>query len=111
FVLLGQSFNTLLPVFAKTILHGDSGTYGMLLAASGLGAVVAAIRLASRHSVIGLARVIFLSAMCFGLVLAAFALSTWLSLSLLLLTFAGFAAIHVMVGSNTIIQTLVEDRL
>ncbi len=111
FVLLGQSFGTLLPIFAKDILKGDSGTYGLLLAASGFGAVAAAIRLASRKSVLGLGRVIFRSTLLFGAVLALFALSRSLPVSLLLLVAAGLVSINVMVGTNIIIQTLVDDRL
>lgn len=110
-VTLGISHGTLLPVFAETILSGDSGTYGLLLASGGLGAVVAAIILASRESVLGLGRVIHISAIIFGASLLLFANSTHLALSLLLLFIAGLASINVMVGTNTIIQTLVDDRL
>ncbi len=131
FVLLGQSFGTLLPIFAKDILKGDSGTYGLLLAASGFGAVAAAIRLASRKSVLGLGRVrravpgglhgqllgqrrlqpARRGTLLFGAVLALFALSRSLPVSLLLLVAAGLVSINVMVGTNIIIQTLVDDRL
>jgi MFS family permease len=111
FVLLGQAFNTLLPVFAREVLAGDSGTFGLLLAASGLGAVTAALLLAARASVVGLGKIIFLSTLLFALSLALFGLSNHIALSLLMLFGCGFASINVMVGTNTIIQTLVDDRL
>lgn len=111
FSFLGQAYNTLLPVFAETVLSGGSGTYGLLLAASGLGAMMSAIHLATRKSVLGLGTVIFQSVVLFSLTLALFAMSTHRVLSVGLLLVNGMAGINVMVGSNTIIQTLVEDRL
>ncbi|MCL6640365.1 MAG: MFS transporter, partial [Candidatus Rokubacteria bacterium] len=39
----GRSYVTLLPVFARDVLHGDASAYGVLMAASGLGALVGAI--------------------------------------------------------------------
>ncbi|MDE2509861.1 MAG: MFS transporter, partial [Elusimicrobia bacterium] len=73
------------------------------------GALAAAVWLASRRSVLGLGRVIPVSAAAFGAGLIAFAYSTtlWLSLPLLLLTGAGFMT--QMASSNTIIQTIVDD--
>jgi MFS family permease len=79
------------------------------MTASGTGALIGAIWLASRRSVLGLGRVIPISAALFGAGLIAFALSTtlWLSLLLLLLTGAGFMT--QMAASNTIVQTIVDD--
>lgn len=111
FAMFGQSYNALLPVFAETILKGGSGTYGVLLAASGVGAVVAAVKLASRQTVLGLGKIIFISNLIFGIALILFAMSSTILLSLPLLALAGLTGINVMVGSNTIIQTLVDDHL
>jgi MFS family permease len=111
FALLGQAYNTLLPIFAADILGGDERTYGQLLGATGLGAVVSAIRLASRKNVLGLGRIIFQSVLLFGLALILFSWSRIVPLALVLQFCAGMAGINVMVGSNTILQTLVEDRL
>lgn len=44
---LTMAFMGLLPVFAQDTLHGDSGTYGALLTAIGLGALTATLVLAS----------------------------------------------------------------
>ncbi len=111
FVVLGQSFGTLLPIFANTILDGDSGTFGLLVSVIGFGSVVAAIWLASRQSVLGLGRVIFVCTLIFGVALILFARSTHLQLSMFLLFCVGFSSLSVMVSCNTIIQTLVDDRL
>jgi MFS family permease len=98
-----------MPVFAKDILHGDSKTYGFLMAAIGVGAIIGAIFLASRRSVLGLGRIIAMASTIFGIGLISFSLShtLWLSLFLLLLT--GFGMMVHMASSNTILQTMVDD--
>lgn len=111
FVVLGQSYGTLLPVFANTVLDGDSKTFGLMISVTGFGAVMAAFWLASRQSVLGLGRVIFLNTLLFGVVLILFSLSSELYLSMIMLFFVGFCGLSVMISNNTIIQTLVDDRL
>ena len=107
--LLGIPYSSLLPVIADRVLRGNERTYSLLMSAGGLGAFLGALYLASRDTVLGLGKVIALSTILFGLSLAMFALSSWLWLSLLLLTLAGAASMVAMAGTNTIIQTLVED--
>jgi MFS family permease len=107
--LVGTANTTLMPVFARDILHGDSKTYGFLMAAIGVGAIIGAIFLASRKSVLGLGRMIAIASGIFGIGLILFSLSQilWLSFFLLLLT--GFGMMVHMASSNTILQTIVED--
>jgi len=107
--LVGMAYTTLVPVFAKDILHGGSQTYGFLMAASGMGAVVGAVYLASRTSVVGLGRIIAIASGIFGIGLISFSLShvLWLSLFLSLLT--GFGMMVHMASSNTVLQTMVDD--
>ena len=49
--LMGMSYTVLMPVFAKEILKGGPHTFGFLMGASGMGALVGALYLASRKSV------------------------------------------------------------
>jgi MFS family permease len=107
--LVGTANTTLMPVFAKDILRGDSQTYGFLMAAIGVGAILGAIFLASRRSVLGLGRIIAIASGIFGIGLISFSLShtLWLSIFLLLLT--GFGMMVHMASSNTILQTMVDD--
>jgi MFS family permease len=86
--LMGMPYAVLMPVFAKEILHGGSHTFGFLMGASGVGALIGALYLASRRSVLGLGKIIPLSAAVFGFGLIAFSLSRFflLSLALMLLT-------------------------
>ncbi len=107
--LVGTANTTLMPVFAKDILRGGSQTYGFLMAAIGVGAIIGAIFLASRRSVLGLGRIIAIASGIFGIGLISFSLSQtlWLSMFLLLLTGLGMM-VH-MASSNTILQTMVDD--
>jgi len=107
--LVGTANTTLMPIFARDILQGDSKTYGFLMGAIGVGAIIGAIFLASRKSVLGLGRVIVIASGIFGIGLVFFSLShlLWLSFFLLLLT--GFGMMVHMASSNTILQTMVDD--
>lgn len=107
--LVGTANTTLMPVFAKNILHGGPQTYGFLMAAIGVGAIIGAIFLASRRSVLGLGRIIVIASGIFGIGIISFSSShiLWLSFSLLLLV--GFGMMVHMASSNTILQTMVDD--
>lgn len=107
--LVGMPYMVLMPIFAENILHGGPGTLGLLMAASGIGALAGAMYLASRRSVIGLGRLISLATALFGLGLIAFSFSplVWLSLPVMVLTGLGFMV--QMAASNTVLQTIVEE--
>lgn len=106
---VSMSLNVLMPVFAKDVLHGGAGTQGFLIGASGLGALTAAIYLASRKSVLGLGRIIFSAAIVLGIGQIAFSFSTQLLFSLPILTVTGCCMMLLMASSNTLLQTIVED--
>jgi MFS family permease len=107
---VGMANTTLMPVFARDILHGGPQTFGFLMAAIGVGAVIGALYLASRKSVLGLGRIIAIASAIFGIGLMVFSFSRlfWLSLFLLLLT--GFGMMIQMASSNTVLQTIVDDK-
>jgi len=109
--LMGMPFVVLMPIFAGRILHGGPHTFGFLMGAMGTGALVAALSLAARKSVLGLGSIIYKSAAIFGLGLIGFGLSRWFWLSILTMLIAGFGMMQGMDSSNTIIQTIVpEDK-
>jgi MFS family permease len=99
----------LMPVFATNVLHGGPDTLGLLTAATGLGALLGALCLASRKSVLGLGRQIAWASTVFGLCLIAFSFSHVLWLSMWLLATGGFAVMMETAASNTILQTIVDD--
>jgi MFS family permease len=107
--LVGMPYTVLMPVFADDVLHGGPNTLGMLMAASGVGALVGALFLAARKSVLGLGTLIPLTAAAFGVGLIAFSFSgvLWLSLALMVVTGLGFMV--QMAASNTVLQTIVDE--
>lgn len=109
--IFGAPFMVLMPAFAKNILHGNASTYGILLAVSGGGALLGALYLASRSTVLGLGRVIAISCTLFALAIVVFAFSDVLWLSMLATFLASFGMMVQMAASNTILQTIVEDEL
>ena len=107
--LMGMPYTVLMPVVATRVLHGSAHTLGFLMASSGLGALVGALYLASRQSVIGLGRLIPVSAAAFGAGLVAFSRSSVLWVSLVLMLLTGLAMMIQLAGSNTLVQTLVDE--
>jgi len=107
--LVGFPYTVLMPVFATHILHGGPATLGILMAATGVGALAGAITLANRRSVLGLGRVIPQMAALFGAGLIGFALSRNIWISALLLVATGFGFITQLASSNTLMQTIVDD--
>jgi MFS family permease len=109
--LMGMPFVVLMPIFASQVLHGGPHTLGLLMGASGVGALVSALSLAVRKTVLGLGRMIPIAAASFGAGLVLFGLSHVMWFSMLMMLLAGFGMMQGMAASNTIVQTLVpEDR-
>lgn len=107
--LMGMSYAVLMPVVASEVLHGGPRTLGMLMGAAGCGALVAAISLAARESVAGLARNIPLAGIIGGCALIALAFSTSSAAALPAMFMIGFGMLTLMASSNTLIQTTVDD--
>jgi len=108
--LVGMPYTALMPIFAGKILHGGAHTLGFLMAAIGVGALMGAIILAARRTVLGLGRLVPIAAAGFGVGLMAFSASHWFWLSMLLLVGTGYFFMQEMAASNTILQTIVEDK-
>jgi len=107
--LMGMSYSVLMPVFAKEILHGGSHTYGFLMGAAGFGALLGALFLASRKSVVKLGRIVPASAILFGAGLLGLSFSRLFPVSLLLMIFIGLGMMMQAAASNTILQTITDD--
>jgi len=109
--LMGMPYTVLMPVIATQTLHGGAHTLGFLMTASGLGAVGGALYLASRRTVLGLGRVMVFSTIAFGAGLIAFSQARSLWASLLVLPVVGAGMMIEMASTNTILQTMVDERL
>jgi MFS family permease len=108
--LVGVPYSILMPVFATTIFHGGPHTLGFLMGASGCGALLGALWLAARKSVIGLGRIIPIATALFGGGLIAFSFMPVFEFALPCLVVAGFGFMVQMAASNTVIQTIVDDE-
>src|SRR5207237_3316257 len=82
---------------------------GILTAAVGVGALISALTLAVRRTIVGLGRMIKITSFTFGAGLIAFALSRSFSLSLVLLLGVGFSMMQSYSSGNTIMQTIVAE--
>jgi MFS family permease len=109
--LMGWPFMVLMPIFAGQILHGGPHTLGFLMGAVGVGSLISALSLVMRRSVRGLTRIIPIAAAIFGVGLICFGLSRVLWLSMLMMLVTGFGMMQGLTGSNTIIQTLVDEKM
>ena len=109
--LMGWPYMVLMPVFAKEVLHGGPHTLGFLMGAAGVGSLASALALVLRRSVRGLTRVIPIASAVFGVGLICFGLSRVLWLSMLLMLVTGFGMMQGVTASNTILQTLVDEKM
>ena len=108
---MGMPYAVLMPVFASKILHGGAHTLGILMASAGAGALLGTVYLASRHTVVGLGKVIVAATMILSAGLIAFSLSHSLWLSLAVLPFVGAGMMLQAASANTILQTIVDEDL
>jgi len=109
--LAGMPYSVLMPIFAREILKGGAHTLGFLVGAIGVGALCGALYLASRKTVRGLGRVIPTAAVSFGVSLIIFSFSHNLIFSLVMLVVTGMSMMTHMASCNTILQTIVDDKM
>ena len=107
--LMGMPYMVLMPIFARDVLHGGPQTFGFLLGAIGIGALIGSLYLASRRSVLGLAKLNAFAAGAFGAGIIVFSFSRSLPLSMCVLLFTGLSMIMHMASSNTLLQTIVDE--
>jgi MFS family permease len=109
--LAGASLSTLMPVFVTKVLGSGAELLGSLMAASGLGALTAALYLASRSTILGLGPRMALAAGAFGAALIALSGVAHFWGALAVCFAAGFALMALTTASNTVLQTIVaEDK-
>lgn len=109
--LMGGAYGVLFPVFAVKVFLGNAHTLSWLLVSVGLGALLAAVFMASRSTVLGFGRIILWSAVIFGVALIAFAFAPNIYVACLALIVVGSGAMANMAATNTLIQTIVHDSI
>jgi MFS family permease len=104
-------YNRFVPIFATNVLHVGASGFGLLMAAPGIGATVAALALASVNKLrVGVSSICY-CAMGFALSLTLFAFSHSFMLSFFFLALVGFCQIAGRALSNTAIQTATPANL
>jgi len=104
-------YSVLMPIFAGRILHGDARTLGILMGVTGAGALLGALAVASKTSVQGLGRWVWVSSLGLGASLVLFSISRHVWLSILPLMLVGFTIMLAASAINTLVQAMSPDRL
>ena len=107
--LTASPFLVLMPAVAGYLLHGGPRTLGILTGSAGVGALAALGYLASRRTVLGLGRVTWIATLLFGAGLIGLAASQELGWAVMALMAAGAGMMTQTAGSNTVLQTLVDE--
>jgi len=109
--LVGMPYAVLMPIFADRILHSGARGLGILMGFSGAGALIGALALAAKSSLRGLGTWVAASSASFGVFLVLFAYSRIFWASAVLLIPVGLFMMVQMASTNTLIQSMVPDRL
>jgi MFS family permease len=111
FSLFGLPFIVLLPIFAEEILHVGVRGLGLLIGASGVGALASALFIAFRGDIKNKAGFMGMASIAFPLSLILFSMSKNYHLSLVLMVVAGLAVVAFLATANTTVQLKTPDRL
>lgn len=101
---------TLFPAWAVNILHGDATTNGFLQSARGVGALVAALTIATVSKYLIKGKILMYCYLALPLLITIFSFNRSLFLSLFLLVIIGGILIAIFNLSNATIQTLVAEE-
>jgi MFS family permease len=105
----GYNFGVLLPLVAKHVLHGESGTLALLMTTMGMGAVTAGLFAAYRGK--PTQRLLLSSAALFVVVFAAIGVSPWIELTVALVFVMGALQILFLTTANTRLQLAVPGHM
>jgi MFS family permease len=108
--LFGFSFVTLFPAWSVEILHRGVETNGLLMSARGVGALIAALGIASMGKQNLRGRILTIGTFVGPILMLIFSLVSWLPLSLFVLMGIGGAMILIVNLINSLIQTHVSDE-
>jgi len=107
----GLAYSTLLPAFAKTVLGSDARGYGLLLSASGFGAMLGSLSVAVQKTHRGSRGRVFGAQTVLGLALLALAGARTLPVGCLALAVAGWAVAAQLATTNGTIQVTAPPAL
>jgi MFS family permease len=111
FSMVGFGTLTLVPVFAKDILHIGVAGFGNLLSWQGIGALIGALFLILFGNHIQKGKLLLFSRILLGPVIIGLSLSRLPWLSMVFMALIGYAFITQLVLTNSLIQMIVPDEL
>jgi MFS family permease len=106
---VGMNFSVVIPPLTQDVLHSDATGYGFLMAASGVGSLLAALWLAFGRG--ARPRYIAIGAVVLGLGEVALGISSSFPISMGLMVSVGFGGILMAATTNTTMQLAVPDGL
>lgn len=109
--LFGMAFVTLLPAWSVEVLGGDATTNGLLQSARGVGALIAALSIASLGRFQFKGKVLTLGSFVYPATLLLFSTITATPLALVTMVASGWGMISMMNVANALVQTLSPDAL
>ncbi|HMH45431.1 MAG TPA: MFS transporter, partial [Pyrinomonadaceae bacterium] len=108
---MGLRYEILMPVYVREMLHGGPTEFGLLMGASGIGAIFGSIVLASFANVRTLGDWVGFAAAGFGVSLVLLSTSHSFGWSLAVMLLIGFTMVTLLDASNTLVQRIVPDEL
>lgn len=108
--LFGIAYVILMPIFANDILRAGVKGLGLLMSASGFGALIGALILARLGNFKFKGKLLIYSTLIFSVSLVLFSLSKDLFFSLFTLILVGASSVTAVSLINTILQTIVPDE-
>lgn len=101
----------LFPAIGLSMLGGDASTVGLLYAAPGAGALIAAVTSGWVGSIVRQGRAVVIAVIAWGAAIVGFGLAKSVVAAVIFLAIAGGADVISAVFRNTILQLAVPDRL
>jgi predicted MFS family arabinose efflux permease len=106
-----RPFFELLPGFASDVFGRGASGLAMLGSAVGIGAVAGGLWLVQRHQEARLTKVALGSSFLVTLSVLSFSLTTWFAVAIVCMVLAGFGMVVAGVGTQTLIQTSVDEAM
>ena len=107
---LGMSYFTMAPAIARDVLDLGSRGLGLLLAANGVGALTGTLAVALLSTVRNRGRIVISGVACFAIILVAFALSSNVYLSFVLILCLGLCTSTYATFNDTLVQLSADNE-
>ena len=108
---LGMPYMSLLPIFARDVLHGGARLQGFLLTLIGVGSVLGSLAVASIPRRYGYGHTVVIGALAFGLGLLGFASTDNIFVSALCAFWVGVSTVVYQTQNQTLLQLLAPRHM